>query len=119
MSTANTTPHGPGMGPKTVAAAPSERDRLRSERAARSTGRQARNDITTNAASGRVHVYSGGRYSAGRHKAPARTLVLGVALSSGGGVRPRRVGTGSRLIRTLRPRVGTASVAVIDRAVSG
>lgn len=100
-------------------AASAERDRKRSERAARSTERQSRNDTPTNAETGWGHVHSGGRYSAGRHKAPARPLVLGGALSSGGRVRPVRVGRVLALNRTLRPRVGTASVAVIDSAVSG
>jgi len=107
------------VGPKSAGAASAERDRERSERAARSSQRPGGNDSTTNAATGQVQDHSGGRYTAGRHKAPARSLVLGAALSSGGRVRPVRVGRELALNRTLRPRMGTASVAVIDRAVSG
>lgn len=119
MSTANATPHGSGVGPNSPVAAPSERARERSERAARFTERQERNNLPSAVAWRGMLVYSGGWYSTGRHKAPALPLVFGVALSSGGRARPGRVIPVLRLIRELRPRVCTALVGVCDRAVSG
>lgn len=79
-------------------------------------GRARTRGTRSSGLAGRVQTHGGGRYSAGRNQAPARWPVSPPRPWSGGGGRPGRWIAAAGRVRTLRPRLGTASAGVRERA---